>query len=169
MLNPSPSSCRARAARRTSAPSVLVFAYGSNLDEAQMVERCSSAQFVACGRLRSHTLRFAGFSAHWGGAVAHAARARGRVLRGVIYEMCRLDLGALDRCEGVPFAYQRVTRAIDCDDGIRREAEVYVQPAAGVELGPPSLGYLRQIVAAYIDHQFDTRAIARAVKESAPS
>ena len=150
---------------RRAAP-VLVFAYGSNLVTAQMVERCPSAALVARGRLRDHTLRFAGYSTRWDGAVADAAYARGRRLRGVVFLVGRADLARLDRHEGVPFAYERVTRSIHCDDGTPRVAQVYVQPTLGLEFGLPSAAYLWHVLAGYLDHRFDTRAILRALKES---
>lgn len=154
--------------RRPAGHGVDVFAYGSNLLLAQMRARCPTASFVVRGRLRNHTLRFAGYSSRWHGAVAHAARARGRAVCGVVYRLSRADLAHLDQVEGMPFVYERVRRAIDCDDGARRIVHVYVQPELGVELGTPSLPYLRQIVGGYLDHRFDTRAVLRALQESMP-
>lgn len=146
----------------------LVFAYGSNLLLAQMHARCPTANFVSRGRLRNHTLRFAGYSNRWHGAVAQATRLRGRAVCGVVYCVRRAELARLDQLEGVPFVYQRVTRAIDCDDGARRIVQVYLQPELGLELGAPSVPYLRQILGGYLDHQFDTRAVLRAIQESMP-
>ncbi|MFI5246539.1 MAG: gamma-glutamylcyclotransferase family protein, partial [Gemmatimonadales bacterium] len=57
---------------------VLYFAYGSNLDEAQMRERCPAAERVARATLRGHVLTFGGFSHKWNGAVASVRRAPSR-------------------------------------------------------------------------------------------
>jgi len=59
----------------------LYFAYGSNLDGAQMRRRCPSARLVGAAILDGYRLGFAGQSAAWGGGVATVVRDReGRVL-----------------------------------------------------------------------------------------
>ena len=49
---------------------VLYFAYGSNLDDAQMRDRCADARVVGRATLPNYALVFGGFSHRWGGAVA---------------------------------------------------------------------------------------------------
>ena len=41
---------------------VLYFAYGSNLDEGQMLERCPGAKTMGHATLPNHALTFGGFS-----------------------------------------------------------------------------------------------------------
>ncbi len=81
---------------------MLYFAYGSNMDWAQMRERCPSARFVGVARLPDHRLAFTRESVHWGSGVADALRESGRKLWGVVYEITDSDVGRLDRSEGLP-------------------------------------------------------------------
>ena len=50
------------------------FAYGSNLDAAQMRARCPSAKLLGAAILDGYRLGFAGQSAAWGGGVATVVR-----------------------------------------------------------------------------------------------
>lgn len=54
----------------------LYFAYGSNLDGAQMRRRCPSARLVGAAILDGYRLGFAGQSAALGGGVATVVRDR---------------------------------------------------------------------------------------------
>jgi len=91
---------------------VLYFAYGSNLDEAQMRARCPTARREARATLRGHALAFGGFSHRWNGAVASVRRARGAEVAGLLYTLDAEALRLLDRIEGYPFAYERVVRYV---------------------------------------------------------
>jgi gamma-glutamylcyclotransferase (GGCT)/AIG2-like uncharacterized protein YtfP len=140
----------------------LVFAYGSNMDEAQMRARCETARRTGCAALRGHALVFGGFSHRWNGAVASVRRARGAEVPGVLYVIDDRALRALDRFEGAPFAYERVERIVVDDAGRRRRAQVYVQPAEGFEASPPSVRYLAVIARAYQQFEFDRRRLVEA-------
>ena len=65
---------------------VLYFAYGSNLDDAQMRERCANARVVGRATLPNYALVFGGFSHRWGGAVASVVRAKGACVEGLLYD-----------------------------------------------------------------------------------
>jgi hypothetical protein len=79
---------------------VLYFAYGSNMDWAQMKERCSSARFVGIAVLPDHRLAFTRRSLTRGCGVADAVPERDRNLWGVVYDVSDLDVGRLDKREG---------------------------------------------------------------------
>ncbi|HEU4539435.1 MAG TPA: gamma-glutamylcyclotransferase family protein, partial [Polyangiaceae bacterium] len=98
---------------------MLVFSFGSNLDEAQMRRRCPSARPVGRARLPGHALVFGGFSGRWGGAVASVVRARGQAVEGVLYALLAADLAALDAFEGHPFVYERTARLVTAEGGAR--------------------------------------------------
>jgi len=68
---------------------VLYFAYGSNLDDAQMRERCANARVLGRATLPNYALVFGGFSHRWGGAVASVVRAKGACVEGLLYELRR--------------------------------------------------------------------------------
>jgi gamma-glutamylcyclotransferase (GGCT)/AIG2-like uncharacterized protein YtfP len=140
----------------------LVFVYGSNLDEAQMRERCPTARREARARLGGHALTFGGFSRRWGGAVASVRRARGAAVEGLLYQLDEEAVCRLDRFEGVPFAYERVLRYPVDEHGRRRRAHVYRQPDDGFEPWSPAPDYLALIARAYRRLGFDRTSLAAA-------
>ncbi len=58
------------------------FAYGSNLDQTQLLSRCPSARLESAAVSRGYALAFGGFTGRWNGAVATIARVRVRCARG---------------------------------------------------------------------------------------
>jgi hypothetical protein len=82
---------------------MLYFAYGSNMDYAQMRQRCPSARFVGVTKLPDHRLAFSRKSRNRGCGVADVIGTTGHDVRGVVYEVNDPeDVRRLDRCEGVP-------------------------------------------------------------------
>lgn len=122
---------------------VIYFAYGSNLDDRQMRERCASARVEARAVLPNHALAFGGFSARWGGAVATVAPTPGAEVEGLLYRLGPADLGSLDSHEGHPFAYERTSMLVQDEHGRRRRAAIYMQPKLGFEPWAPPAGYVR--------------------------
>jgi gamma-glutamylcyclotransferase (GGCT)/AIG2-like uncharacterized protein YtfP len=144
---------------------ILVFAYGSNLNERQMRARCPSAARVTRAVLPNHALVFAGYSARWGGAVASLARKRGARVHGLVYRVTRFDLLRLDGFEGYPFAYLRERKAVVTPRGKRLRVHTYFQPESAVRLVGPSLRYFERIWKAYGRLDFDRAPLMRAVLE----
>jgi gamma-glutamylcyclotransferase len=118
---------------------------------------------VGRATLPNYALVFGGFSHRWGGAVASVVRAKGACVEGLLYELGNVDLRALDRFEGHPFAYERVMKV-----GARRERA----PPPRDDL-PPARGRLRSVGAAswatsrvlwhaYARLGFDVEPLARA-------
>lgn len=140
---------------------VLYFAYGSNLDPAQMRRRCPGACIEGPATLRGYRLAFAGHSRTWGGAVATAVPERGVVLEGVLYRVPTKDLATLDRCEGHPLFYERHRVKVRDAEGRRRVAHAYVL-AADADEGPPPARYRRMLQRAYRRHGFNHEALAAA-------
>jgi gamma-glutamylcyclotransferase (GGCT)/AIG2-like uncharacterized protein YtfP len=141
---------------------MLVFAYGSNLDAAQMRARCPSARALGRAQLAGHALAFGGFSRRWGGAVASVVRARGQVVEGVLYALSAADLGALDAFEGTPWVYERVTCLVTTEGGARRRAFVYALRALGAAPRRPAPRYLAAVLRAYAHLRFDPAPLVRA-------
>ena len=79
---------------------MLNFAYGSNLDEDQMVDRCESAKYIGNACLKGYRLDFTRFSDTRGCAVADVVEEEGSEVWGVIYEISEEDCNKLDGCEG---------------------------------------------------------------------
>lgn len=143
---------------------VLYFAYGSNLDRRQMRSRCASARVEACAVLPNHALAFGGFSHRWGGAVATVVPTRGAQVEGLLYRLKPAELRLLDRHEGHPFVYERVSVLVEDERGRRQRAQVYLQPEAGFEPAAPPPGYARVLRRAYRRLGFDTARLAAATE-----
>lgn len=146
----------------------LYFAYGSNLDGAQMRARCPSARALGRARLEGHALAFGGFSGHWGGAVASVVRVRGHAVEGVLYALTEVDLRALDAFEGHPWVYERVARVVTGEGGARRRAFVYALRVLGPSPHPPAARYLTIVRRAYERLCFDPTPLARAAVGALP-
>ncbi len=93
---------------------MLYFAYGSNMDSAQMEERCPSAKFVCRAKLPLHRLAFTHKSVHRGCGVADILRDEAKDVWGVVYDLPENEFKHLDRDESIrpgrpynPNAYTR--------------------------------------------------------------
>lgn len=146
--------------------SALYWAYGSNLDRAQMRARCVGAVADASAVLRGYRLVFAGYSARWGGGVATLERdPRGRV-DGLLYRVTTADVAALDAYEGRPHVYDRVRVSLTDALGRRRRAQTYAMPLPLYEM-EPTLAYLGTILRAYIRLGFDRKPLLAAAMRRA--
>ncbi|MFH2006674.1 MAG: gamma-glutamylcyclotransferase family protein [bacterium] len=135
---------------------VLYFAYGSNMDRAQMRRRCPTAAPIGPATLDGWRLAFGGHSRTWGGSVATLVRGRNSRVDGLLYTLAPTELRVLDLYEGHPGCYQRRCVTVTFQPGgRRRKAHTYVLPIALEE--PPALGYLAVLWRAYralgLDHQ----------------
>ncbi len=79
---------------------ILYFAYRSNLDCAQMRERCPSVRFRCIAKLQDYRLAFSRCSSTRGCGVADVVPEKGRVVWGVVYEIDDADVTELDHNEG---------------------------------------------------------------------
>jgi cation transport regulator ChaC len=115
---------------------VYYFAYGSNLNKKQMLERCpdSKPRFVAT--LRNYKLVFVGWSRQWRGGVASIKPFRGERVLGVLYELSDRDLRRLDSYEGYPGSYNRLKVTVFDEDGESVEAITYIKSEQAEEIQP---------------------------------
>ena len=79
---------------------MLYFAYGSNLDWAQIRERCPSTEAVSVVAARGYRLAFTRFSTNRQCGAADILPAPGHAVWGMLYEIDEAEIGALDECEG---------------------------------------------------------------------
>jgi len=93
---------------------MLYFAYGSNMDWAQMKERCPSAKFVCRAKLPSHRLAFTLRSCRRRCGVADILRDETKDVWGVVYELPENEWKNLDKDEdfnpGRPYGQSKYTR-----------------------------------------------------------
>ena len=138
----------------------LYFAYGSNLDPAQMRRRCPTSAPAGPAALDGWRLAFGGHSRTWGGPVATLVEDPDEWVDGLLYALAPDELAVLDRCEGHPLCYQRRLLLVMDDSNRRRRAHVYVLPVA--EEAPPAPEYLGVLRRAYRRLGFDNEPLAAA-------
>jgi gamma-glutamylcyclotransferase (GGCT)/AIG2-like uncharacterized protein YtfP len=124
----------------------LYAAYGSNLDPAQMHERCPHSPAAGSGWLEGWRLTFGAEDLGWEGSLATLVEASGdRVFVG-LYDITDADARALDAWEGADTGlYRKVRVRVHTLDG-ERLAWAYVLD--GYEGGLPSARYLGVLAAA---------------------
>jgi cation transport regulator ChaC len=72
------------------------FAYGSNMNKAQIHARCARPEAIAVARLPHYQVAFFGYSKTWDGAVETVIPAPGQEVWGVIYDLSFSDRDRLD-------------------------------------------------------------------------
>lgn len=120
----------------------LVFAFGSNMDPQQMKRRCASARFRGVHEIHDHRLAFVGRSRGWGGAVATIEPRQGAKVVGVLWQISKADLEALDGFEGAPHVYRRVACQIRGEAGPR---QIWIYVHNRPVRGRPSASYVATI------------------------
>jgi hypothetical protein len=118
----------------------LYFAYGLNMDIADMARRAPHSRVLGPAVLKRH--RFI-IMAEGYASVVRDPRAE---VHGLLWDLALADLRPLDRFEGLDRGlYAKITQPVVVAGGARR-ALVYV--AASVEPGRPKPGYLERILLA---------------------
>lgn len=143
---------------RSGAPlrgSRLYFAYGSNLNRADMRVRCAGAKPLCRARLEEWRLTFRG--------VADVEPADGRSVHGALWLISAVDLASLDRYEGAPTYYRRHEVGVETADG-PREALTYVMNHRDY-LGLPSEWYFGRIAEGYRDWALPSGPLKLALAE----
>ena len=126
------------------------FAYGSNLNQRQMLERCPDSKPVFTASLPNYKLVFVGWSRQWRGGIASIKPFRGERILGAIYEISERDLRRLDKYEGYPGNYNRFKVTVFNEDGEPIEAVTYIK-SEQLEETPPGKEYLAVIQQGYRD------------------
>lgn len=134
----------------TEKKAIYYFAYGSNLNKKQMLERCPDSQPKFTATLPNYKLVFVGWSRKWRGGVASIRPFRGERVPGAIYEVSESDLRRLDRYEGYPADYDRIKVTVFDEDGNAVEAVTYIKPKPAEETAP-SKEYLALVRQGYRD------------------
>ena len=126
------------------------FAYGSNLNKNQMLERCPDSKPMFIATLPNYKLVFVGWSRQWRGGVISIKPLRGERVRGAIYEVSEQCIQRLDKFEGHPTDYARQKVTVFDEDSEPIEAITYIK-AGQFEETQPSKEYLAVIQQGYRD------------------
>jgi len=129
---------------------VYYFAYGSNLNRKQMLERCPDSKPKCVATLHNYQLVFVGWSRKLRGGVATIKRFGGEKVLGAVYDISEQCLRRLDRCEGYPHDYDRLKVTVFNEFGEPIEAITYIK-SGQLEEAPPSKEYLAVIQQGYRD------------------
>jgi len=135
---------------------MLMFAYGSNLDIAQMKRRAPDAKPLASFTLTNARLIFRG--------VADVVYDPDSEVVGGVWKISPADEAALDLYEGVASGMYR--RTILPIKGFPGEPEVLLYQMNSEGIYPPSFGYLETIRQGYADFNLPTASLEAAVRAS---
>lgn len=126
------------------------FAYGSNLYQPQMKDRCASTTLVARVSLPGYVLSFPRISKMWNHCgVASIEREEGAVTYGVVYDISDDDLVLMDGFEGTDIgSYTRKPVTVFTDDRSKTAIECWTYFATPQDGKPffPSPAYLTAII-----------------------
>lgn len=136
-------------------------AYGSNLDEQRMKDRCPGAKKIGATVLEGYRITFRGNGHMYG--VANIEPRKGSSVPLGIWSISQGDERNLDCYEGFPSLYYKATIGIDLPDLRRVPAIVYIM-SPGRLWAKPSPDYLRTILQGYKDFGFKTRKLLYAAK-----
>jgi cation transport regulator ChaC len=128
---------------------MLYFAYGSNMDRAQMRERCPAAQFISTALLSDYELQFTRTSKKRGGGTADIVPVAGKQVWGVIYHLTERDRERLDKKEGVAIgAYRPADLVVHPEGDMPRHLSVFTYVVCSKESPrpKPKKAYLQQIL-----------------------
>ena len=127
---------------------IYYFAYGSNMDETQMKNRCPGAQLVGKAALHDYALAFTIYSPERKCGCADIVPDPTRSVWGLLYAMTLKDLEALDICEGTPVHYRRISVAVVDESETTKMAEAYEVVSKASMFQKPSRDYLEKLISA---------------------
>ena len=136
-------------------------AYGSNLNHAQMRERCPEAKYLGSAMLKNQNLLFCGQPDH---SFATIKTMEGKEVPIGLWEISARDEKSLDRYEGYPHFYHKTVLPVTLD-GEEVHAMVYIMDLA-MPAGLPSVMYYDIVEKGYRDCGLDTAYLKEALKTS---
>jgi gamma-glutamylcyclotransferase (GGCT)/AIG2-like uncharacterized protein YtfP len=144
-------------------PSVLYFAYGSNMLAERLQSRCKSARVRGVARAQGFAVLFSKRSKDGSGkATLSCSETDGACAYGVVYEIDETELAMLGQIEGVGSGYNRVA---DFDvqtepDGVTLTVTTYKADPHAVDVGlKPYDWYLDLVLAGARQHRLPVEYI----------
>lgn len=123
---------------------MFYFAYGSNLSQEQMRQRCHDSRLVGRGCLEGYRLDFTHYSTKRGGGTADVVECQNEEVWGLVYEISAKDRNYLDSKEARADIYTRFQTNINTDKS--RISDVWVYKVVQKEsFVPPTREYLQII------------------------
>lgn len=145
----------------------LVFSFGSNLSDEQLLRRCPSAITAGRATLPGYRLVFCGWSSGWDGAVATVRRAPGSEVCGELVLLDDADLYRLDSYEGAPRVYARHLLRVRAETRVgTRDVTAWIYIRNGGDENLPSPEYVARISNGYGRLGYDAEGIVRAIRSA---
>jgi len=146
--------------------SLLYFSYGSNMLTSRLTARCSSAKVVGTAIARGHVLEFSKKSIDGSGKATLTKKGNMINTPGVLFEIDRTELDALDGFEGAGKGYDRLDEfhVEIAKNGETVKATTYLAATTHPNLAPFDW-YLALVIAGALEHRLgdDHTDILRAV------
>lgn len=136
------------------------FAYGSNLDQVQMAQRCPGVKLIGPAQLTGHRICFPRRSPVRGCAVASVESHADSIVWGVIYELDDEDVSRLDAREGYdPVNPSAINRYLRIDVSVQHPPKTTTKAMTYVAVpddtnGRPSAEYMKHIIGGAVAHGF---------------
>jgi len=123
------------------------FAYGSNMDPNRMKSRGANFTSREHAVLAGYSLHFnkeaQGFSAKPGEGKGNIMPQVGQNVEGALYEIAESGISYLDKCEGFPKHYDKITVTVELDDGTKVDTITYIAKPDKIKNGlKPTREYL---------------------------
>ncbi len=118
------------------------FAYGSNMNQEQMNERCPESRLIGKAVLKDYKIAFTIFSPKRQCGCADVIPSKGSEVWGIMYEVTNNDLKNLDMAENHPDKYRRTTLFVFDDDNKKYSVEIYVVANKESDFIKPSDHYI---------------------------
>jgi gamma-glutamylcyclotransferase (GGCT)/AIG2-like uncharacterized protein YtfP len=129
------------------------FAYGMNTNLAEMARRCPTAQSLGAARIDDYEFVF---RTH-----ADIAQSPGSICYGVLWNISKEDLKALDRLEGYPYYYNRFRVRVNLGDHFVYALTYQMTDQSYIQ--EPGRGYLDMVTEGYQQNGVPTAQIDRAI------
>lgn len=133
---------------------ILYFAYGSNMDEKQMKQRCPGSKLICRAVLKDYKLAFSIYSPKRKCGCADIIKNKDSEVWGLVYNLNQNDLDKLDAFEMHPTKYKRLTCEVKDDLGNLLVVETYEVVDKSLKHLGPSRHYHDILVKASHKHNF---------------
>ncbi len=139
---------------------ILLFAYGTNIAQSQMLSHCDNSVLLGYGTLLDYELKFEGFKRH---AIANLVKKRNSELPVAIYEVQPEARFTIDNFEKFPYKYKKL-KAHAIFNGQKVKGWIYILKQ---KLPPnvPGEAYLKALHNAYWEADFDQDIIDNAYNQ----
>ena len=140
----------------------LYIAYGSNLNQAQMKQRCPGATPAGTGYIEGWRLAFRGSKT---GSYLTIEPEQGARTPVALWTISEKNEERLDRYEGFPFFYYKKFLPVELEDGATVWGFAYIMHEDRPH-GVPSEAYNDTCRQGYLDFRLDRRVLEKAILEA---